>query len=171
MTVLPIIRYPSDTLRTPSMEIEPDLLKDDATFELAIDMIETLRVSRGVGLSAVQVGAAVRLFVIAKHEVGATIDEGYAVFINPRITVSDGAREKKDEGCLSLPTVYLPIERAKKVTVTALDLDGVEFSVEVDGLYARAVQHEMDHLDGKVIADYFGSARREMVRKQVSKAK
>ena len=132
---------------TPVTEITPDLLR------LAEDMLETMYVARGIGLAAPQVGRTERL---------AVIDLGGAplVLFNPVVTASSSAAEKSEEGCLSIPEVYGDVERPARVTVAYVDRHGAQQVIEADDLLGRCLQHEIDHLDGKLFLDYLGPFKR-----------
>jgi peptide deformylase len=131
----------------PVAEITPDLMK------LMDDMFETMYHARGIGLAAPQVGRLERLAVI---DLG---DDPFAI-INPIIDSASAAREKGEEGCLSIPDIYADVERPKGVTVIAMDRDGEVYEREATGLMARCLQHEIDHLDGKLFLDYLSMLKR-----------
>ena len=125
----------------------------DEVRRLAEDMFETMHAAKGIGLAAPQVGRRERLFV-------AEVEEGERlVLINPEIVLAEG-KAKGEEGCLSIPEIYGEVERAARVTVRALDRDGRPFEVEGMGLLARCLQHEIDHLHGKLFIDYFSFLKR-----------
>ena len=171
VTVQPIIRWPHDRLRSVS---KPVIFIDGVNLSLphlVADLEATLATKKtGVALSAIQIGWGWQVFVVEKCGVKVAGD-GVLVFVNPVLRGSSQEQESKEEGCLSLPNVFLQVTRSKKVEVSALDLEGKEFTVETDGLYARVLQHEMDHLAGKTIADSVGTAEREMIRKKLLKRK
>jgi peptide deformylase len=119
---------------------------------LALDMFETMHVARGIGLAAPQIGRTERLAVVE-------VDEHKLVIINPEVVYTEG-KAKAEEGCLSIPDIYGDVERPEKVRVRAIDLDGKTFEVEADGLFARCLQHEIDHLHGKLFLDYLSVLKR-----------
>lgn len=168
MTVLAVIRWPSDRLREKSRPVTEEELHGPELRKLALDMHATMLDRKGVGLSAIQVGVAKRMFGILQDD-SLTQGPHSTFFINPEIVSLSDERETKDEGCLSLPSIFVPLSRAKKVMVTAFDLDGRKFTTEAEGMTARAIQHEMEHLDGKVIADHVGSAQRDLMRSKLRK--
>jgi peptide deformylase len=131
----------------PVGEITPELLR------LMDDMFETMYHARGIGLAAPQVGRLERLAVV---DLG---DDPFAI-INPLVVTSSAAREKGEEGCLSIPDIYADVERPKSVTVIAMDRDGQVYEREATGLLARCLQHEIDHLDGKLFLDYLSMLKR-----------
>ena len=132
---------------TPIAAITPELLA------LADDMLETMRAARGIGLAAPQVGRTERMAVIE-------IDDEPIVMFNPEIVKRDGPTEKSEEGCLSIPEVYADVERPVRVTVRYLDRDGTVVERPADDLLARCIQHEIDHLDGRLFIDYLGPIRK-----------
>jgi peptide deformylase len=127
-------------------------------------MIEIMLEQKGIGLAAPQAGVPLRLFIISIDNTRTSTK----VYINPTVTTS-GQMDSLEEGCLSIPGVYTKVKRYKKCTVTATDLDGNEFTEEADGLYARCLQHEYDHIQGVTIADRMGSAAKIVHRRQMKK--
>ncbi len=163
MAILPITLYPDPVLLRPT-----ELVKqvDDEIRQLAQDMVETMVRAPGIGLAANQVGVSLRLCVIdlsAGQEPG-----GLHVFINPQIKDPSGS-QVGEEGCLSFPDITLDIERAEQATVESLGLDGEWTSVTFEGLMARAILHECEHLDGKTFLRNVSSLKRELVKKQIRK--
>jgi len=132
---------------------------DDAVRQLVDDLFETMRAAKGVGLAANQVGVARRVAVV---EVGED-DPPPLVLVNPRIVHAGDATETAEEGCLSIPDIYGEVERPLAVTVEALDRDGRPYRVEVAGFKARAVQHEIDHLDGVLFLDHLSAVKRGLL--------
>ena len=130
---------------------------------LARDMFETMHLAKGIGLAAPQVGRTERLAVVE-------VDEHRFVIINPEVVHGEG-KEKAEEGCLSIPDVYGDVERPAKVRVRATDLEGKEFEVEAEGLFARCLQHEIDHLHGKLFLDYLSVLKRRSALAKWSKEK
>ncbi|HET8816769.1 MAG TPA: peptide deformylase [Pseudidiomarina sp.] len=161
MHKLTILKYPDERLRTVA---EPVTEVDDALRTQIDDMLETMYESNGVGLAATQVNYHKRLFVADCSE-----DQSEPlVFINPEITAKEGLFTN-EEGCLSFPGVYAKVERAGTVTVKALDRNGAEFSLTTDGLLAICIQHELDHLNGKLFVDYLSPLKRDRIRKKLEK--
>jgi len=162
MSKLTILEFPDPRLRTRAQPVE----RVDADLALLIDaMFETMYAALGVGLAATQVDVHRRFMVI---DVSDAKDEPL-VFINPEILAREGAKTYQ-EGCLSVPGIYADVERADRVHVRALDRHGQPFERWADGLLAVCVQHEIDHLDGKVFVDYLSPFKREQVRKRLAKA-
>ncbi len=161
MAVLEILHYPDPRLRTVAIELEE---VTDKTRALIDDMFETMYAAPGIGLAATQINVHKRFLVVDVSEDHDTP----MVFINPQILEKTGA-EEMDEGCLSVPGIYEKVERADQVKVRALDRDGVSFEMELDGLLAVCVQHEIDHLDGKLFVDYLSKLKRTRIRKKLEK--
>ena len=137
---------------------------DDALRRLIDDMFETMYEAPGIGLAATQVDQHVRLLVLDVSE-----DKSQPmVFVNPEILDKQGSQVYQ-EGCLSVPGIYADVTRADSVTVRALGRDGAPFEITADGLLAVCIQHEMDHLAGKVFVDYLSPLKRELVRKKLAK--
>lgn len=164
MAKLPIITLPDPLLRTHSAPIEHI---DDATRRLIDDMLETMYAAPGIGLAAVQVAVPRRLLVLDvtdKEEPRNPI-----AMINPEILKLGEGSRIYEEGCLSLPDVLVDIERPASLTVRYLDREGRQQILEADGLLATAIQHEMDHLDGKLIIDFLSRLKRDMVVRRFKK--
>lgn len=161
MAKMTVLKYPDERLRKVAQPIEK---VDDSIRSVIDDMFETMYEEQGVGLAATQVDVHRRLFVADCSE-----DQNEPlVFINPEITEAEG-HFKNDEGCLSFPGVYAKVERAEKITVTALDKNGERFSRSAEGLLAICIQHEIDHLEGKLFVDYLSPLKRERIRKKLEK--
>jgi peptide deformylase len=163
MATRPIVKYGSAVLRESSRpvgEITAEI-KD-----LVADMIATLRTASGLGLAAVQVGVPLRIFIVDLSALDITAEP--KVFINPEILETSGVTEY-EEGCLSFPGIYQLLTRPDHLRVRALGLDGKEFVEEADGVYARAVLHEYDHLDGVLFIDHFSTVSRALVDRKLKK--
>ena len=164
MAKLTILEFPDPRLRTVARPVDPAGVAAPAFQRLINDMFETMYAAPGIGLAPSQVDVHHRFMVIdvseEKHEP--------RVFLNPEILSRDGT-ETCQEGCLSVPGVYADVQRAEKIVVRALDRHGEPFELAADGLLAICVQHEMDHLDGKLFVDYLSPLKREMVRKKLAK--
>jgi len=164
MTVLPIITLPDPLLRKSSAPIE----RIDADVrKLAADMLETMYAAPGVGLAAVQVGVPRRLIVLdtAKDEE----PPQPLVLINPEIVTLGSELRQHEEGCLSIPDVRIDIDRPNTLTVRYLDLDGKPQELAAKGLLATAIQHEIDHLNGKLIIDFLSRLKRDMIVRRYKK--
>jgi len=161
MAKLNILRFPDPRLRTKAV---PILEVSDAIRELADDMLETMYDAPGIGLAATQVNVHQQIVVI---DVSENKDLPY-VFINPEITSRDG-EEVCEEGCLSVPEYFAEVERAESITVKALDKNGEEFELDADGLLAVCIQHELDHLQGKLFVDYLSPLKQKRLQKKFAK--
>jgi peptide deformylase len=161
MALLEILKYPDPKLRTVAKPVE---VVDDTMRELIDDMFETMYAAPGIGLAATQVDVHQRLLVLDVTE----DKTAPMVFINPEIVESEGTM-MADEGCLSVPDIYEPVERAEKIRVKALNRDGEEFELDAEGLLAVCIQHEMDHLEGKLFVDYLSMLKRSRLKKKMAK--
>ena len=162
MSLLPILRYPDPRLHKVA---KPVTVFNERLKKLAADMAETMYDAPGVGLAATQVDVHEQLIVI---DVSETHDQ-LRVFINPEVVWASEERTVYEEGCLSVPGIYDGVERPSRVKVKALDLDGKEFEVEADGLLAVCIQHEMDHLKGKVFVEYLSPLKRNRIKTKLVK--
>ena len=162
MAKLPILHFPDPRLRT---KAKPVLVVDDNIRRLANDMLETMYDAPGIGLAASQVNHHIRLLVIDITEE----KNQPMIFINPVITPLTTETVPYEEGCLSVPSVYDFVERYSRVAVTALNEQGQSFSLEADGLLAVCLQHEQDHLDGKLFVDYLSSLKRQRIKAKLLK--
>lgn len=162
MAVLEILEFPDPRLRT---EARPVAAVTDTTRTLIDNMFETMYAAPGIGLAATQVNVHQRVLVIDLSE-----DQNEPrVFINPEITVLDPDPSEYDEGCLSVPGYYETISRPRKIEVRALDREGEVFTQVLDGLLATCLQHEIDHLNGKLFVDYLSPLKRQRIRKKLEK--
>jgi len=161
MTILKILEFPDPRLRTKATPVEQ---VDDALRALIDDMFETMYEAPGIGLAATQVDVHKRLLVT---DVSIDKTEPLAL-INPQILQKDGVTVS-DEGCLSVPGYYEEVERAEHIVVRYLDRDGELVEMEAEGLMAICIQHEIDHLDGKLFVDYLSEAKRQRIRKKLDK--
>ena len=161
MAKLRILEFPDPKLRT---RAKPVTHVDDRIRTLVDDMFETMYDAPGIGLAATQVDVHERLLVA---DVSSDQSEPHAL-INPEIVEKDG-ETVSDEGCLSVPGYYEPVRRAEQIRVRYLDRDGNETEMEADGLLAVCIQHEMDHLEGKLFVDYLSEAKRSRIRKRLMK--
>ncbi|MDR1162253.1 MAG: peptide deformylase [Candidatus Accumulibacter sp.] len=161
MPLLPILRYPDPRLKTPATAITEI---DDELRRLALDMAETMYGAPGIGLAATQVDVHKRLIVADASE---TRDR-LLVLVNPELIESEGSRVG-EEGCLSVPGVYDKIERAERVVVGYLDLDGNRRTVEAEGMLSVCLQHEMEHLDGKIFVEHLSPLKQKRIRAKLLK--
>lgn len=154
-------RYPAPVLRQQAKPVEEI---DESIRRLVEKMTDLMIEHKGVGLAAPQAGISLRLFIVS---LSGTRDH-VRVYINPTVTL-EGEQEEAEEGCLSVPGVWVKIRRYRKVIVTATDLDGRQFTEEVEAMHARAVQHEYDHIEGTLIVNRMSSTARIAHRRQLKK--
>ncbi|MDB5867170.1 MAG: def1 [Betaproteobacteria bacterium] len=161
MALLPILHYPDPRLHKVASKVR---VVDDRIRKLVRDMAETMYAAPGIGLAATQVDVHERVLII---DISDARDELQA-FINPEIIEASGECET-EEGCLSVPGVYDLIRRAERVKVRALNLQGEPFTLEADGLLGVCIQHEIDHLDGKVFVDYLSRLKQQRIAARMKK--
>ena len=161
-----ILRFPDAKLRQRSAEVTE---VDDSVRQLAADMAETMAAADGAGLAAIQVGAPVRLFIIEGAVAGGGEGAPPKVFINPEIVELSQESQTGDEGCLSFPNIFVPVKRGLRARVRAMNLDGETFEAEGEALLARALQHETDHLNGRLLIDQVGPVKREIIKRKLRK--
>ena len=162
MAILPILEYPDPRLRK---KAKPVVTVDDDVKRLVDDMFETMIDSHGIGLAASQVDVHQRVIVMDLTEDGSQP----RVFINPEIEVLNDTTEPYDEGCLSVPGFYETVARPSNVMISALDREGKPFKEKASGLLAICIQHEIDHLEGKLFVDYLSPLKRQIIRKKMKK--
>ena len=162
MALLPILSFPDPRLRTIAKPVDE---VTDAIRQLAADMFETMYEAPGIGLAATQVDQHIQLIVMDLSE---TKDQPM-VFINPKVTPLTEDTLPYEEGCLSVPQIYDKVERPSRVKINAIGLDGQPFELEADELLAVCIQHEMDHLSGKLFVDYLSPLKRQRAREKVEK--
>jgi len=163
MALLQILQYPDPRLHTVAKPVRE---VDARVRQLVADMLETMYDANGIGLAATQVDAHERLIVI-------DVSEGRnepMVLVNPEITWASDEKQVNDEGCLSVPGIYDGVERSSRVKVKALDENGQERTIEAEGLLAVCIQHEMDHLTGKVFVEYLSPLKRNRIKSKMMKA-
>ena len=161
MAILDVLSFPDERLRTVAKPVEE---VNDEIKQLVSDMFETMKDENGIGLAATQVNRHVQVVVMDVSE-----DQNEPrVFINPEIIRKDGSTIS-EEGCLSVPGNYAKVERAESITVKALDQNGESFELDAEGLLAICIQHELDHLKGKLFIDYLSPLKRQRIRKKLEK--
>ncbi len=162
MAILDILHFPDPRLRKKALPVER---VDDEIRRLVDDMLETMYAAPGIGLAATQVNIAKRVVVVDISE----SKNSPLALINPKILDRQG-EEEMEEGCLSVPGYYDTVRRAERIKMRALDRDGQDFELETGGLLAVCIQHELDHLDGKLFVDYLSEMKRQRIRKKLEKA-
>jgi peptide deformylase len=163
MSLLNILHYPDERLHLQAKEVTEF---DDSLKKLVSDMAETMYESNGIGLAATQVNVQKRIFITDLAKEG--MESQFAVYINPIIRNKIG-EARNDEGCLSVPGVFEPIIRAEQITLDYQDIEGVKHTITCEGLKAICIQHENDHLDGKVFVDYLSGLKQNFIRKKMKK--
>jgi len=164
MSLLEILEFPDPRLRKKALPVDT---VDAALKQTIDDMLETMYAASGIGLAATQVNIQKRLLVMDL----AGDDEAPEpmVFINPEITVLDPEPYRHEEGCLSVPGYFEFVERPRKVLINALDREGLAFEIEAEGLLAVCIQHEVDHLNGKLFVDYISALKRQRIKSKLEK--
>jgi len=163
MALLSILHYPDPRLHK---KAKPVAVVDDRIRKLVRDMADTMYEAPGVGLAATQVDVHERVVVIDVSEEGNEL----RVLINPEITWKSDERQTYEEGCLSVPGIYDEVERSARIRFKALDIDGEPYEADAEGLLAVCVQHELDHLDGKVFVEYLSSLKQNRIKTKLKKA-
>ena len=161
MSKLNILEFPDPRLTTVASDVD---IFDEALKKLVQDMTETMYSANGIGLAATQVNVHKRLLVLDISE----NQDQLRVYINSQILSSEGEQDH-EEGCLSVPGIYANVKRAENITIRAQDSDGNTFEEQAEGLHAVCIQHEMDHLIGRLFVDYLSPLKRNMVRKKLEK--
>ncbi|MDA7687242.1 peptide deformylase [Pseudomonadales bacterium] len=162
MAILDILEFPDPLLRTIARPVEQ---VDESIRQLVADMLETMYHAEGIGLAATQVNVHKRVVVIDTSE-----DRNQPqVFINPRIKILNDATMEYQEGCLSVPGYYEKVERPSAIKIAALDTQGEKFILEPDGVLAVCIQHEIDHLNGKLFVDYISTLKRNRIKQKLQK--
>lgn len=162
MAVLKILIFPDQRLRTIAKEI---LVIDDEIKALASNLLETMYEGKGIGLSATQANIHKRILVVDVSDE----KDSPLILINPKIEVLNEEEEVNSEGCLSVPGFFEEVSRPSEISITALNLEGEKFTIVATGLLAVAVQHEMDHLDGKIFVDFLSNLKRQRIKKKLLK--
>jgi peptide deformylase len=168
MALRRIIKFPDPILRQPTTAVG-DVAAHADLKKLVADMTDTMYAANGAGLAAIQVGDTRRLFIVEASIAGGAEGDAPKVFIDPEITMLSPETEATEEGCLSFPGIYLDVKRSLRATIRATGLDGKLFEVTAEGLFARALQHENDHLTGKLLVDFAGPLKKKMIKRRMEK--
>jgi peptide deformylase len=166
MAVRPIVKWPDSRLREKTHEV-PEIT--DEIRQLYRDLCDTMFADNGVGIAAIQIGHPAKMFLIEAMVCGRAKEDPPLAFINPEIVELSEETEVGDEGCLSFPGIYVPIARAVRARVRATGIDGAVFELEGTGLCARAMQHENDHLTGKLLVDFVGPLKKQMIKRKMKR--
>ena len=168
MAVRPIVVWPDPRLRE---QTRPIPVVTDEVRALYRDLVDTMFAYNGIGIAAIQIGELHQMFLIEASVTGGAETDDPVAFINPEILWVGDELDKTDEGCLSFPGIYVPIERPLRCKVRAMGMDGNIFEVEAEGLFARAIQHENDHLTGKLLVDFVGPLKKQMIKRKLKRVK
>lgn len=166
MAVLDIVTYPDPRLREPTFEVKEI---DDGVRQLVQDLTDTMYALDGAGIAAIQVGRYERIFIIDGRVATGREDADPVVFINPEVVETGKGLTVSEEGCLSFPGVFVEIKRPRWAKVRAMNLQGETFEWEGEGLLGRALQHEHDHLTGKLMIDLVGMVKKEMIKRKMKR--
>jgi peptide deformylase len=168
MAVRDVVVWPDDRLRQPSVPIGSI---DTSVRELYQDLVDSMYAENGLGIAALQLGDPRRMFIVEPKLAGREPSDRPLAFINPEIVWASDEQQDSEEGCLSFPEIYIKVKRPMRCRVRATDLDGNQFEIEGEGLLARCLLHENDHLTGKLLVDFAGPLKRQMIKKRLMKAK
>lgn len=166
MAVRPIVVWPDPRLREETREVAEIT---DEVRQLYQDLVDTMYALNGLGIASVQIGEAVKMFIVEPALAGRTESDPPVAFINPEVLWSSDETDKAEEGCLSFPGIYVPIERPLRARVRALGIDGEIFECEGEGLLARCLLHEYDHLTGKLMVDFVGPLKKQMIKRKLKR--
>lgn len=166
MSVRPVVVWPDPRLRQPTRKVEKF---DDAVKALYSDLVDTMYDENGLGIAAIQIGDPTAMFLVDPKLAGRAETDPPVAFINPEILWTSDETEETEEGCLSFPEIYIKVDRPLRAKVRAMDLDGNSFEMEGEGLLARCLLHEYDHLSGKLLVDFVGPLKRQMIKKKLQK--
>lgn len=168
MAVRPVVVWPDDRLRQPSVAIETI---DASVRALYQDLVDSMYAENGLGIAALQLGDSRRMFIVEPKLAGLTETDAPVAFINPEIVSTSDEQQDTEEGCLSFPDIYIKVKRPLRAKVRAMGIDGQMFEMEGEGLLARCMLHEFDHLTGKLLVDFVGPLKRTMIKKKLTKLK
>ena len=168
MAVRPVVVWPDDRLRQPSIAIGAI---DDSVRALYQDLVDSMYAENGLGMASLQLGDARRMFIVEPRLAGRDPTDPPVAFINPEIVWTSDEQQDSEEGCLSFPEIYIKVKRPLRARVRATGLDGAPFELEGEGLLARCILHENDHLTGKLMVDFVGPLKRQMIKKKLQRLK
>lgn len=168
MAVRPVVVWPDERLRQPSVEITTI---DDSVRALYQDLVDSMYAENGLGIASLQIGDPRRMFIVEPKLAGKAESDPPVAFINPEVLWTSDEQQDSEEGCLSFPDIYIKVKRPMRCRVRAMGLDGQLFECEGEGLMARCLLHENDHLTGKLLVDFVGPLKRQMIKKKLAKQK
>jgi peptide deformylase len=168
MAVRPVVIWPDERLRQPSVAIAT---VDASVRALYQDLVDSMYAENGLGIAALQLGDPRRMFIVEPKLAGRPETDPPLAFINPEVIETSEEQQDSEEGCLSFPEVYVKVKRPMRCKVRAMGLDGAMFEIEGEALLARCLLHENDHLTGKLLVDFVGPLKRQMIKKKLQKQK
>jgi peptide deformylase len=168
MAVRPVVVWPDDRLRQESVAITAI---DDSVRALYQDLVDSMYAESGLGIASLQIGDPRKMFIVEPKLAGKAETDPPVAFINPEVLWTSEEQQDSEEGCLSFPEIYLKVKRPLRARVRAMGLDGKMFELEGEGLLARCLLHENDHLTGKLLVDFVGPLKRQMIRKKLQRQK
>ena len=169
MAVRPVVIWPDPRLRQASVAVAAPF--DDSVRELYRDLCDSMYAENGLGMAALQLGDARRMFIVEPKLAGLAETELPLAFINPEIVETSDEMQDSEEGCLSFPEIYIKVKRPMRARVRATGLDGKVFELAGEALLARCLLHEYDHLTGKLLVDFVGPLKRQMIKKKLQRVK
>ena len=168
MAVREVVVWPDDRLRQASVAIAA---VDASVRALYQDLVDSMYAENGLGIAALQLGDARRMFIVEPKLAGRDEKDPPVAFLNPEIVATSDEVQDSEEGCLSFPEVYIKVKRPLRARVRAMGLDGQTFELDGEGLLARCLLHELDHLTGKLLVDFVGPLKRQMIKKKLQRVK
>ena len=168
MAVRPVVIWPDERLRQPSVPITNI---DASVRALYQDLVDSMYAENGLGIAALQLGDPRRMFIVEPRLAGRSETDPPVAFINPEVVETSDELQDSEEGCLSFPDIYVKVKRPMRCRVRAMNLDGEMFEVDGEALFARCLLHEHDHLTGKLLVDFVGPLKRQMIKKKLQKQK
>lgn len=168
MAVRPVVIWPDERLRQPSV---PITAVDASVRALYQDLVDSMYAENGLGIAALQLGDPRRMFIVEPKLAGRSETDPPLAFLNPEVVETSEEQQDSEEGCLSFPDIYIKVKRPMRCKVRAMGLDGALFEIEGEALFARCLLHENDHLTGKLLVDFVGPLKRQMIKKKLQKQK
>ena len=168
MAVRPVVIWPDSRLREPTV---PIAAVDDSVRALYQDLCDSMYAENGLGMASLQIGDNRKLFVVEPKLAGRAETDPPLAFINPEILEVSDDQQDSEEGCLSFPEIYIKVKRPMRAKLRAMGIDGAMFEIEGEGLLARCMLHENDHLTGKLLVDFVGPLKRQMIKKKLQRVK
>ena len=168
MAVRPVVIWPDERLRQPSVAIAS---VDASVRALYQDLVDSMYAENGLGIAALQLGDPRRMFIVEPKLAGRPEADPPLAFINPEVIETSEEQQDSEEGCLSFPEIYIKVKRPMRCKIRATGLDGAVFEIEGQALFARCMLHENDHLTGKLLVDFVGPLKRQMIKKKLQKHK